>query len=258
MRVAVPLILAFLACLTLAAVAADSVSFTVARSSAEPGAALPRWGTIYFDVAYHAEQPVRFQASAFENSKLAAKGLAMNGAVVHPAGDGHALAWVSFSEPAIIDAIRVTAYDENFKPLAVVDEPFAARWNAEPAATRAEPPEWVSRLRDEENRISAEYARAHPPAPDPVGDAIVYLMFLSVPGYFIAQALGAFFLRGRWRKAALVPLVLMVPVIAFTIFAVLGGSNLAPIYLIFTAPLAMLYFIGLFAARFAIAGRLSG
>jgi hypothetical protein len=258
MRIAV-LLFAFFLCWTVVSdAAAQAVSIAVAQRSVEAGASLPRWGTIYLDISYSADRPVRVQASAFKDGKLAAKGLAMNGAGVHPAGDGHALAWISFSEPAAIDAIRVTAYDENFKPLAVIDEPFAAQWDAEPAAVRAKPPKWVAGLREEENRLDAEYARAHPPEPDPVGDFIVSLMFLSVPGYFVAQAFGAFFLRGGWRKAALVPLILMVPVIGFIVFGILAGSNIVPVLLIFTAPLAMLYFIGLFAARFAIAGRLSG
>jgi hypothetical protein len=165
---------------------------------------------------------------------------------------------VSFHEPAEIDAIRITAFDEAFKPLNVIDEPFRARWSAEPAATPAKPPKWVAGLRAEEIQIDAEYRRTHPPEPDPVGDAIVYLMFLSVPGYFAAQAFGAFFMRGGWRKAALVPLILMVPALALVILGVLAGSNIAPIYLIFTAPLATLYFIGLFVARFTIGGRLFG
>jgi hypothetical protein len=252
------LILALLACLTLADAAAEPVSIAVARRSAEPGASLPRWGTIYLDVAYSADRPVRIQASAIGEGGPAEKGLAMNATVAHPAGDGHALAWISFSEPAAIAAIRITAYDENFKPLAVVDQPFAARWGAEPAASSVKQLAWVVNLREEENRIAAEYARAHPPAPDPVGDVMVLLMFLSVPAYFVAQAFGAFFLRGGWRAAAMAPLVIMGPVLAFTAFAFAAGSNLAPIYLIFTAPLAMLYFIGLYVARFAIAGRLSG
>jgi hypothetical protein len=252
------LMMTVLACLTLSDAAAEPVSISVAQSSATPGDTLPRWGAIYFDVAYSADQPVRFQASAFNNGELAAKGLAMNGAGVHPAGDGHALAWVSFSEPAAIDTIRITAFDEDFKPLTAIDEPFRARWSAEPAAVRAKPPKWVAGLRKEENRLDAEYARAHPPEPDPVGDFIVSLMFLSVPGYLVAQAFGAFFLRGGWRKAALAPLMVMVPVVAFIVFGILAGSNIVPILLIFTAPFAMLYFIGLFAARFAVAGRLSG
>jgi hypothetical protein len=258
MRLAVLLILALLAGLVISDAAAGPVSLAVERSSVEAGASLPRWGAVYLDIAYSADQPVRIQASALKGGKLAAKGQAMNGAVVYSAGSGHALAWVSFSGPAEMEQVRITAYDENFKPLAAIDMPFPARWSAEPASAGAEPPDWVSPLRDQENRIGAEYARAHPPAPDPVGDFMIYLMFLSVPAYFLAQAYGALRFRGWWRGAALVPLALMVPVVAFTAFAVSAGSNLAPIYLIFSAPLAMLYFIGLFAARLALGARPAG
>jgi hypothetical protein len=238
-----------------AAAGADSLS--VAQSSEETGAALPRWGTIYLDVAYSADQPVRIQAQGF-SADASPKGQAMNASVEYPAGDGDALAWISFSEPAEIDRIQITLYDKNFKPLAAIEEPFRASWGAEPAATRPAQPEWVVSLRQKEERIAAEYASAHPPASDPVGNIMVFLMFLSVPAYFVAQALGAFLWRGRWRVAAMAPLVVMAPVLAFTVFALAAGSNLWPLYLIFAAPCAMLYFIGLFSARFALGARFSG
>jgi hypothetical protein len=248
MRAAVLLVVTFLASLVFSDAAAGAASLAVEQSSAEPGAALSRWGTIYFDVAYSADQPVRVQAEGFSGDAFP-KGLQMNASVEHPAGDGHALAWISFSEPAAIDRVRITLYDTNFKPLAAIDKPFQARWSAEPAATSAKQPGWVVSLREEENRIAAEYARAHPPQPDPVGTLLFILMYLSVPAYFVAQAYCAVRFSGGWRIAALAPLILMAPVLAFTVFAGAAGSNLWPLYLLFAAPFGALYFIGLFAVR---------
>jgi hypothetical protein len=249
MRAAAFLIAAILLCLLPLGAAAEPVSISVTRHFPDTGASLPDWGKVYLDVAYSADEPVRFQASAFRNGKPVTEGAAMNGAVVHPAGTGHALVWVAFTKPAEADEIRITAYDEKFGALTAVAEPFRARWSGEAARDGARPPVWVVRLRQNELRRAGEYARAHPPAPDPVGDAVVSLIFLMVPGYFIAQALGAYFLRGGWRKAALVPLVLMAPAVVVTILGILSGSNLAPIYLVFVAPLAMIYLMVLFAAR---------
>jgi hypothetical protein len=41
----------------------------------------------------------------------------------------------------------------------------------------------------------------------------------------------------------------MVPVAALTAFGLAAGSNLAPIYLVFTAPLGFLYLAALIAVR---------
>jgi hypothetical protein len=249
MRVAAFLIANVLLFLSPFSAVAEPVSISVARHFPETGASLADWGKIYLDIAYSADEPVRFQASAFRNGKPVTEGAAMNGAVVHPAGTGHALVWVAFTKPAEANEIRITAYDEKFQPLKAVGEPFRARWKGEAARTGTRPPVWVVRLRENELRLAGEYERAHPAPPDSLGDAIVWAMFLMVPGYFIAQALSTFFLRGGWRKAALVPLILMVPVVAITIFAALAGSNLAPIYLIFIAPFAMIYLLVLFVVR---------
>jgi len=253
-RAAFP-ILAALLWLTPSDATAEPVSFSIAQRSARSGASLPRWGKVYLDIAYSADRPVRFQASAFKDGQQASKGQAMNGAVVHPAGQGHALVWVGFFEPAEIDAIRITAYDEEFKPLTALGEPFRVRWSGEKADAAAEPPAWVASLSDEESRLADEYARAHPAPPDPYGEIVVTLMALSAPIYLLVQAFGAFRFRGGWRMAALAPLIVMGPVLAVTVLGLASGSNLWPLLLIFTAPVALLYFLCLFATRLAFAGR---
>ena len=50
---------------------------------------------------------------------------------------------------------------------------------------------------------------------------------------------------GRWRKASLVPAVIMVPIVAFSALAFAAQSNLWPLLLILTAPLAFLYLAAL-------------
>ena len=71
----------------------------------------------------------------------------------------------------------------------------------------------------------------------------IMLIFLAVPGYFVLQATLTSRTSGGWRKASLVPLVLMVPIMAYTLFALAAQSNLWPLLLIFTAPLAFLYLV---------------
>jgi hypothetical protein len=62
-----------------------------------------------------------------------------------------------------------------------------------------------------------------------------------VPGYFLPQIVLVWRRRGSWRKAAAAPLLPMGAILAYTIYAVMDGSNIAPVILILTAPLAFIY-----------------
>src|SRR5215469_10792920 len=61
-----------------------------------------------------------------------------------------------------------------------------------------------------------------------IGFLIGGAVMLSVPGYFVLQAWAAFAWTGGWRKAALVPLIAMVPAMMFSLYALSDGSNLWP------------------------------
>src|SRR5690606_12520398 len=102
-------------------------------------------------------------------------------------------------------------------------------------------------LIDAENRIAEQYRIDNPPAPDPLGYAFVSFIFLAVPGYFILQAIAIVTQRGRWRWAALAPLLIMAPAALHAVFALSGGSNLWPLVFIFAAPFGVLYLALLFA-----------
>ena len=54
-------------------------------------------------------------------------------------------------------------------------------------------------------------------------------------------------MQGRWRVAALLPLLVRIPVLVVTIYGLWQGGNLWPLFLIFLAPVLLLYQIGLFA-----------
>ena len=69
------------------------------------------------------------------------------------------------------------------------------------------------------------------------------LIFLAIPGYFLLQATLTLGTSGRWRKATLVPAAIMVPVLAYTVLAFAAQSNLWPLLLLLSAPLACLYLV---------------
>lgn len=240
--------LLFFVC-SIAASAASSVQMEVTRMSPSSGFVLPRDGTIYMEVAYTADQPLRLQARAFAGGKSLDAGQRMNASAVHPAGAGKALVWVSFGEPAVIDEVRVTAYDAKWQPLLTLPVARSAHWLAKAAEKYTAPPDWVEALIAAEKQIAEQYRRDHPPEPDPWGDALVDFMLLAVPGYFVLQAAALLTQRGRWRLASMAPLLIIVPAAFHAVLALAAGSNLWPIVLIFAAPLGFLYLIALLALR---------
>jgi hypothetical protein len=75
------------------------------------------------------------------------------------------------------------------------------------------------------------------------------LWLLLVPAYFFLQYFTGMRYRGGWLVAALVPLVVMVPVVLHAVFALVAGSNLWPLLLILVSPVAFLYLVRLAVVR---------
>ena len=67
------------------------------------------------------------------------------------------------------------------------------------------------------------------------------IVMLGVPAYFVAQPMVLMRWQGRWRKWALMPLLLVIPAVAYSAFAFADGSNLWPITLIIAAAIGMIY-----------------
>ena len=81
-------------------------------------------------------------------------------------------------------------------------------------------------------------------------DMLVGLMVMAgVPAYFVAQPVALLNWRGGWRKAAAAPLILSVPALLFSLFALTQGSNLWPLTLIIAAALGMTYLAMLWLVR---------
>jgi hypothetical protein len=59
--------------------------------------------------------------------------------------------------------------------------------------------------------------------------------------------------RGGWRVAALAPLLLTVPALLFSLFALADGSNLWPLTLIFAAAIGVVYLAALWLWRWRFA-----
>jgi hypothetical protein len=81
------------------------------------------------------------------------------------------------------------------------------------------------------------------------------LVALAGPAYFFLQLLMAIRYRGRWRIAALVPLLVMVPLAVHAALAYAAGSKAWPLLLVLAAPLAFLYLLLVAVAKGAAGTR---
>jgi hypothetical protein len=82
-----------------------------------------------------------------------------------------------------------------------------------------------------------------------MGGFVEELWLLLVPAYFFLQYFMVVRYRGGWLILALVPLLVMVPVVIHALLAYLAGSNLWPLLVILTSPVAFLYLLAVAVAR---------
>ena len=76
-----------------------------------------------------------------------------------------------------------------------------------------------------------------------LGTAILATAAVSIIGYLVLQLLLPIRWSGRWRIAALLPLIAFVPAIIHAGYGIATASNLWPLLLIVVAPLAFLYLL---------------
>ena len=102
-------------------------------------------------------------------------------------------------------------------------------------------PEWATRLSNEQQQtVTQDMQKAHN---SDGGDWLIMLMAWSVPGYFILQTWIWRRWHDNWRRAGLLPLWASIPITGYTLFALLMGSNLWPLVMLFVLPVLFGYLL---------------
>lgn len=232
--------LAFPLAFGLAAQAASPVVKATATSPASPATLAPQQ-PLYVRVEYQSGQPLRFQAAGYFHGEKRAR-FSVNPSPVYPAGAGEAVVWFAADAGALVDEIRVLAYDQNWKLLDTVAWPVTAAWHA--GVAPAPPAAWAKELSDAQQRIVTQDMKRLAENPrGPWATLLGWLMplvFLSVPGYPLLQAYAFYRLRGPRRLLSALPLSFMLPTYAYCLYALSRDSNLWPLFAIFLSPLALL------------------
>ena len=86
-----------------------------------------------------------------------------------------------------------------------------------------------------------------------VGEAVLGVIgsavMLAVPAYIVLQPWAALRLTGRWRLAALVPLLAAIPTVLWSLYALSDGSNLWPLTFVLFAPFGTIYLLAILLLR---------
>jgi hypothetical protein len=87
-----------------------------------------------------------------------------------------------------------------------------------------------------------------------MSEHLIYLLLQAIPIlYLILQIPGLFVLKGRLRMVARLCALVMGGLIVFVIFATLvGGSNIAPIWIVFALPVLTLTLVVVWALHLLV------
>lgn len=225
-----------------AADAARSPTIELLESAPGRGAVLEAGQPLFLRFRYRSDVPIHILLNGSQRGEIV-RGFSQDGEELFPAGRREATVWLAYPREVRIDQVDVRLWNANNARIAAASFPFSATWtegNPVDAAARHGTKSWVAELTPgQRERMSAKLGAA-----DEAGGFDPFdLIFLCVPGYFVLQAALTWRTSGGWRKASLLPAVLMIPILAYTVLAFAAQSNLWPLLLIFTAPLGFLYLV---------------
>lgn len=211
--------------------------------SAEQGAVASN-DALYVHIRYHSTEPLRFQVHASGPGYKDA-GAMMNPSPAYPAGEGEAIVWIAFRQYFKPDSITLRVSSHSWKTLNEIPVNASVFWT--PGADSKPRPQWADRLSSQQQQtVTQDLQKAYS---SDGGDWLIMLMAWSVPGYFILQIWIWRRWHDNWRRAGLLPLWASIPITSYTLFAMLMGSNLWPLVMLFAMPVLFLYLSGLFVAR---------
>jgi hypothetical protein len=235
-----------LALLLTGATAHADVAGRVIQTYPSTPAALGKMEWLDIRLSYTSTEEVLFSPDAYFKGKRVFDENHFLGTRFLPAGSGEAAVAIAFEDSRKVDTVKVLAWGRSGKIIGVFSFPVNIRWTGHAQAKAGTTPDWAGSLETEQ----MEQARKTAPQAQSSGwDDVVLvlvgglLMYAGIPGYFVLQVVAVRRLRNGWRKAAVLPVIPMALVMLYTIDAIRKESNLWPLLMIFTCPLAAIYLL---------------
>ncbi|WP_454780423.1 hypothetical protein [Legionella sp. WA2022007384] len=217
---------------------ARALNVELSETSPASPAVLHQDEALYVLIHYQSEQPLRFQAIGTYLGKEIKDNIHMNPSQAYSVGEGQAIAWVSYTKGAKIDSVMVTVYNANWQPLETQSISLSAVWQEDNSTLSNPKAPWVNELNQQQQ------ASVRPTESLSTWDILfVQLLFFSIPIYWILQIRLLWTWSGRRRTYACIPLLISLPLLAYTVFALFLGSNLWPLMMLFITPVALLMLI---------------
>src|SRR5262245_14999348 len=244
-------VFAFLALAAGPAFGQAPVRLDVVATDPPPGSRLQRGEVFYAVVQYQADREIHIWGRA--------KGAERTPGKSHPSpaygpGSGEALVWFTLDVPGKVDIMRIQAVPRGRDAaVAEIEFPVNLRW--EDNAMRNPKAAWVDpMLADLQQRVEEHVLTSASPA----WDVLSMLVFACTPSYLLVQAFAFWRMRGRYRLAFWLPVAFMAIVYAVALMGAATGSNLAPIWIVFASPVALIYVIVLLTFDFRRTSHASG
>lgn len=223
--------------------ALGAVQLHVIETDPPSPSSLGHWEEFHVHLGYETDQAIHIYVEAFHGHSRVSS--FTSASPLYPAGRGEADVWVAHDKPAQVDRIVARADARNTRQ-AQIDIPVQLTWTGIRQTPPRQPAAWIERLRAENaSRLNAEL-EAHRNRPEPWWENVLFfLMMWAGLVYVIMQIRLLRRYHDGWRYAALVPVIPMVGVLIYTVYAFQAGSNIFPLVLILTSPFALVYLLGL-------------
>jgi hypothetical protein len=210
---------------------------SVAIVATDPGLSgqLGNEDPLYIKLTYRSGQPVSMRAEGSLQGKTVPG--AIGEVVQPPAGAGEALLSTAYRAGVEIDAIKITVFDDKYRPLTSTEAPADLSWTTAPRRDPGGYAEWVIPLKQIQDQRARWQTIARPDT------WFAAAMMFSVPTYLVLQLCLGYAWTGGWRWAALLPFVFTLPALTLTAYATWRGANLAPIPVLLAAPPALFYLL---------------
>lgn len=85
-----------------------------------------------------------------------------------------------------------------------------------------------------------------------MGEAYDLIFTGAAIAYLVGQGTALYFMTGKWRIAAFVPLIIFLLAVAVLVFGIFTGANLAGVYMVMAVPLCVIYILLLWIAYFGL------
>jgi hypothetical protein len=215
------------------------------------GSRLSRGEAFYARVQYQTDREIHIWGRGQGVEHTAGKS---HPSPVYGPGSGEALIWFTLDVPGTVDVMRIQAVPRG-REAAVAQLEYTVKLRWEDNAPKLPRAAWVDpMLVDLQQRV-----QEHVVSSAGTGwNALATLLFACTPAYLLAQGFAFWRMRGRYGRAFWLPVGAMALVYLVALIGAMAGSNLAPIWVVFASPLALIYVIVLLTFDFRRTSHASG